>query len=427
MTEVAKFGGTSMAQIDTVLRIVEQEDPVVMVVSAPGKDVSLDGIHSTELGVKKMTDMLLAGENQEAEARAHEVIQRSGLGENDGAELVASMHSWMLEHNGNRAAQAATGERFSAELVAKLTGRILLDPTTIVSINKDRTPDANVTVNNLRGKIDLGKRYVLPGFYGYDNDGAVGGIQILDRGGSDTSGALVAAALGLPYVNFTDVDGFYTTDPRSNQHARKISNLTYEEARALALGGSKLLHPEVARIMRGSGLPTTVRNTFDPNSTGTRITNDSEGDRTNVVGVASRKVLALDIRKTGMDESAGVMNSVYDALATEGVPYLLSNDGSDETAIFFDTDAVADAARLSEIAAEAVRDAQITVSEFGLVVGVFARNRAYARSFMEATAAAFKVDESVIPSSSLSQQSIELFTNPELVTEVEAAVHELVA
>lgn len=426
MAEVAKFGGTSMAQIDTVLRIVEEESPAVLVVSAPGKDVSLDGFHSSELGAHKMTDMLLQGDVDRAEARALEIIERSGLGAREGAGIIESMRGWLQQNADDQAACAATGERFSAELIARLTGRILLDPRALVSINRDRTPDANVTVHNLRSAIDTKKHYVLPGFYGYDNGGGLGGVQILDRGGSDTSGALAAAALGLPYFNFTDVNGFYTTDPRLNVFARQIPNLTYEQARALALGGSKLLHPEVARIMRGSNLATTVRNTFNVSAAGTKITNISERQQGDIVGVASRQVRALDIRRTGMDESAGVMSGVYEALAESGIPYLLTNDGSDETAIFFDAESVDGPNELREIAESAIRDAEISVTEFGLVVAVFSKTRPYAYSFMETVAAATAVDTSVIPSSSISRQSVELFTKPQLVGDVEAGVHELI-
>ncbi len=235
----------------------------------------------------------------------------------------------------------------------------------------------------------------------------------------------MSAALSQPYVNFTDVDGFYTTDPRVNVTARKITNLTYEEARALALGGSRLLHPEVARIMRASNLTTTVRSTFNADMPGTSITMQPQGPRAPIIGVASRPVLTLDIRRTGIDEQAGVMNSLYNSLADTGISYLLSNDGPDEAALFFDTAAVGDRRQLIELARHAVPDARILVQECGLVVGVTSKTRAYGRTCVAATVAASAVDPNVIPSSSLSRQSIELLTHSSLAAEVEAAVHEL--
>jgi homoserine O-succinyltransferase len=426
MSEVMKFGGTSMAQIESVGRIIEAEDPAVVVVSAPGKDSSQPGLVQSDLGAEKMTDMLLAGDFEKAEARAHEVVLRAGMSSGDAAELIESMHGWLESHKGNVAAQAATGERFSAELIAKLTGRTLLDPAELVSIHKNRTPDTNATLGNIASAVRPGGRYVMSGFYGYDNESMHRGIQILDRGGSDTSGALVAAAIRLPYVNYTDVDGYYSTDPRFNPAARQINELTYEESRALALGGAKLLHPEVARIMRGSNLPTTVRNTFNTSSEGTRISNEVTTERSELLGVASRLVLALDIRRTGIDESAGVMRSVYDSLADEGLPYLLTNDGSDETTIFFDPESIPGQDVLCALAVDAVPDAEVAVSEFGLVVGVFARRMSYARSLIDVTRAAAAVDATVIPSSSLSRQSVELFTDPAKMDDVAHAVHELV-
>ncbi len=426
MAEVAKFGGTSMAQVDTVAWISAELDPVVMVVSAPGKDINSEGLHwSPELGTKKMTDMLLDNEVEQAEARAIEIAGRAGLNDSAIVDLIESMHDWLDIHKESEAGRAATGERFSAELIAQLTGRILLEPRELISINRNKTPDVNVSVNNLRNVIDPTQRYVLAGYYGYDNE-SINRVQVLGRGSSDTTGVLVAAALELPYANFTDVNGFYTTNPSRNPNAQPIANLIYQEARALALGGSGLLHPEVARIMHGRELPTTVRNTFDIGVPGTTISNTVAGERAEIIGVASREVLALDIQKIGMDETAGVMREVYDALAEKNIPYLVTNDGADETTIIFDRGVVKDPDLLTKTAESAIGDATITVNEFGLVVGVFSKQRPYAASVLRAVAAAYEVDPAVIPSSSFSGQSIELFTAPERTKEVEAAVHDLI-
>ncbi|RHY87928.1 hypothetical protein DYB31_006036 [Aphanomyces astaci] len=65
---------------------------------------------------------------------------------------------------------------------------------------------------------------------------------VLGRGGSDTSGALFAAALqALRYEIWTDVHGMYTSDPRYVPHARLLRKLDYREAQELAAMGAKVL------------------------------------------------------------------------------------------------------------------------------------------------------------------------------------------
>jgi aspartate kinase len=71
---------------------------------------------------------------------------------------------------------------------------------------------------------------------------ADGNITTLGRGGSDTSGVALAAALTADECQiYTDVDGVYTTDPRIVPEARRLATLTFEEMLEMASLGSKVL------------------------------------------------------------------------------------------------------------------------------------------------------------------------------------------
>src|SRR5205085_10609013 len=79
---------------------------------------------------------------------------------------------------------------------------------------------------------------IVPGFQGLSPEGR---ITTLGRGGSDTSAVALAAALGAERCDiYTDVDGVYTTDPRSVETARKIDRVTYEEMLETASPGSQV-------------------------------------------------------------------------------------------------------------------------------------------------------------------------------------------
>jgi len=92
---------------------------------------------------------------------------------------------------------------------------------------------------NIQADLRSGKVVVVAGFQGVDADG---NITTLGRGGSDTSGVAIAAALEADECQiFTDVDGVYTTDPRLVPEARRLSTITFEEMLEMASLGSKVL------------------------------------------------------------------------------------------------------------------------------------------------------------------------------------------
>jgi aspartate kinase len=142
---------------------------------------------------------------------------------------------------------AATGEQVTIGLLAialqelglkarSYTGgqvRILTDQayTKARILEIDETP--------MRRDLDDGVVVIVAGFQGVDKDG---NITTLGRGGSDTSGVALAAALKADECQiYTDVDGVYTTDPRIVPEARRLDTITFEEMLELASQGSKVL------------------------------------------------------------------------------------------------------------------------------------------------------------------------------------------
>jgi len=142
---------------------------------------------------------------------------------------------------------AATGEQVTIGLLAialqalglkarSYTGgqvRILTDN----SYTKARILDIDEA--NLRRDLAAGTIVIVAGFQGVD---AEGNITTLGRGGSDTSGVALAAALKADECQiYTDVDGVYTTDPRIVPEARRLDTVTFEEMLEMASLGSKVL------------------------------------------------------------------------------------------------------------------------------------------------------------------------------------------
>ena len=111
-----------------------------------------------------------------------------------------------------------------------------------------------------RDALAAGEIAVIAGFQGVDEKG---NITTLGRGGSDTTGVAIAAALGADVCEiYTDVDGVYTTDPNIVANARKIDRISYEEMLELASLGAKVLQIRSVELGMKYGVPIHVRSSF---------------------------------------------------------------------------------------------------------------------------------------------------------------------
>ncbi len=126
---------------------------------------------------------------------------------------------------------------------------------------------------NMRADLKLGRVVVVAGFQGVDEHG---NITTLGRGGSDTTGVALAAALKADECQiYTDVDGVYTTDPRVCERARRLEKITFEEMLEMASQGSKVLQIRSVEFAGKYKVPLRVLHSFKEGP-GTLITLDEE-------------------------------------------------------------------------------------------------------------------------------------------------------
>jgi cystathionine gamma-lyase len=129
--------------------------------------------------------------------------------------------------------------------------------------SRDQAVDVNPL--NLRAALDQHRVVVVPGFLATSGQRVV----TLERGGSDWSAVLLAAALGAPScVLVKDVDGYYTGDPREDAGATLIPALSYEDALAMADAGCPLVQRQAIAEARARGVELVVRSFA---SRGTRV------------------------------------------------------------------------------------------------------------------------------------------------------------
>ena len=145
-------------------------------------------------------------------------------------------------------------------------------------------PDAGFKTNNdyRNAKVlDVEKQNVMEAFKSFDvvvvagfqGLSKSGHVTTLGRGGSDTSAALLGAALGAEYCDiFTDVSGMMTADPRLVEKAKFLKNVSYEEVANMAHEGAKVIHPRAVEVAQQAHLTLRIRSTWDDvDETGTVI------------------------------------------------------------------------------------------------------------------------------------------------------------
>ncbi|MEZ5509182.1 MAG: aspartate kinase [Gammaproteobacteria bacterium] len=241
---VQKYGGTSVGTVERIKNVAkkveryrDQGHDVVVVVSA------------------------MSGETNRLIALANEIHEQPPARELDvlvttGEQVTIALLSMALQKDGYDA-RSYTGAQV----------RILTDDAygkaRIQAIDADR----------IRADLAKGRVVVVAGFQGVDEDG---NITTLGRGGSDTTGVALAAALKADECQiYTDVDGVYTTDPRVVPNARRLEQITFEEMLEMASLGSKVLQIRSVEFAGKYNVPLRVLSSFEEGP-GTLITVDQE-------------------------------------------------------------------------------------------------------------------------------------------------------
>ena len=159
-------------------------------------------------------------------------------------------------------------------------------------------------------RLDPGVVAVVTGFIGKDSNGD---ITTLGRGGSDLTATAIGAAASLDEVQvWKDVDGILTADPRLVSTAKPVSNISYEEAAELAYFGAQVLHPIAMKPALRAGIPVRVKNSYNPSSAGTVISErKGPSDRLVTAITCKRNVQLLDIQSTEMLGAYGFLATVF--------------------------------------------------------------------------------------------------------------------
>ncbi|MES1221902.1 MAG: aspartate kinase, partial [Bacteroidota bacterium] len=356
--QVLKFGGTSVANADNIQKVsaivqqVMKKDKTIVVVSALG-------------GV---TDILLqAGElasrMDETYKEKLQVIEQRHLETVKALLPVAqqsSVLSW-VKKNCNEIEDICNGIFLLGELSPRTKDRIVsygeLMSSQIISSYMNAAGVANmwkdsreliVTDSNFGyAAVDFAATnkkinqffssnknilFILPGFVASNTEGAT---TTLGRGGSDYTGAILAAGVYAASLEiWTDVSGMMTADPRLVSNVRLIPHISYQEAMELSHFGAKVIYPPTIQPVMTRKIPVWIKNTFAPEDYGTVIESNAKENGNIIRGISSiNKIVLLSLEGSGMVGIPGFSKRLFEALANEKINVIIITQSSSEHSI----------------------------------------------------------------------------------------------
>jgi aspartate kinase len=240
----------------------------------------------------------------------------------------------------------STGEQVTIALLAMALKSIGVDAKSYTGAQVKILTDSSHTKarildieeKNMRADLDAGKVIIVAGFQGVDEHGA---ITTLGRGGSDTTGVALAAALKADECQiYTDVDGVYTTDPRIVPEARKLERITFEEMLEMASLGSKVLQIRSVEFAGKYKVKLRVLSSFEEEgkeTNGTLITleEDSTMEQPIISGIAFNRDEAK-LTVLGVPDKPGIAYQILGPIseANIDVDMIIQNVGHDGTTDF---------------------------------------------------------------------------------------------
>jgi len=232
----------------------------------------------------------------------------------------------------------SSGERVSASLLSIALNEMGLETVSMSGRKAGIVTDSvhtkarieSIDPKAMKEELKSGKIVVVAGFQGVDK---CGDVTTLGRGGSDLSAVAIAGALGADLCEiYTDVSGIFTTDPRIEPKAKKLTKISYEEMLELASLGAKVLQNRSVEMAKKLNVNLVTRSSFSDEE-GTLITTEE-----NIMEQALVSGIALDrdqarVSLMGVKDRPGIASEIFNALADAevNVDMIIQNKAHDDT------------------------------------------------------------------------------------------------
>ena len=158
----------------------------------------------------------------------------------------------------------------------------------------------SITTDLLEKYLQLNTVPIIAGFQGINKSNR---LTTLGRGGSDTTAALIAAAMQADRCDiYTDVEGIFTADPRIIPTAKKIKEIDFLEMLELASSGAKVLHPRAGELVMRYKIDMRVLSTFSPDTEGTLITSKDKNMENGIINsiTSNKNLLKISVKSISL-------------------------------------------------------------------------------------------------------------------------------
>ncbi|MFA6618771.1 MAG: bifunctional aspartate kinase/homoserine dehydrogenase I [Candidatus Neomarinimicrobiota bacterium] len=363
-TKVIKFGGKSLENTDCILRALDiiesdisDEMRVITVVSALG------GVTNTLIDLCKLAYQ----GNSEYKGILNDLISRH---EQIVFELISSDHRKEALHAlseifrelrdtlkgmfllGEQTARTrdlvmSCGERASVVIISSALKSKNIDVSAcdtrniIISDNKFGEAKVNFALSDSKINNYFNENpgnHICTGFIASTKEGQT---TSLGRSGSDYTASILASSLEAEeIVIWTNVPGVMTADPDITPDAFAIPSISYEDASELSHFGARVIFPPTMIPAMRKNIPIRIRNSFDPQTIGTLISNKGTEADYHATGIASiNNVALLRMQGPGMVGVRGISARLFDCLAQHEINIILITQASSEHSICFAIDA----------------------------------------------------------------------------------------
>ncbi len=240
-------------------------------------------------------------------------------------DIVSSMIALTREFTGMEQEKIilSQGELLSTklmELYLKKQGvdAVLLPALDFMKLDTQGEPDLDYIREHLKPLIEQKADVFIT--QGYICRNARGGVDNLQRGGSDYTASLIGAALDADEIQiWTDIDGMHDNDPRVVGNTSAVRHLHFDEAAELAYFGAKILHPTCILPAKLANIPVRLLNTMEPSAPGTIIDNNPETGTIKAVA-AKDNITAIKIKSSRMLLAHGFLRKVFEIFESYRTP-----------------------------------------------------------------------------------------------------------
>ncbi|WP_109299073.1 aspartate kinase [Aquimarina sp. AU474] len=326
--KILKFGGTSVGSVENLHRVKDilvsdQESKIVVCSAMSGvtdqlvslvehvkfedTDAITRSIHRLESKHSDVIDVLIQNEDIKGTLKDGLSLMITELFEISNQKYSEIINSQIITYG-----EALLTYIFSGFLNSLQIHNVLLDAKDFMHVETVENPNILKVGKRIEKVLEESTQssiYITQGFVCRNNNGDIGHLK---RGGSDYTATIIGAAINASEIQiWTDIDGLHNNDPRFVDNTQPISHLTYNEAAELAYFGAKILHPQTVSPVVGKEIPVLLKNTFDPEASGTIISNKTYKKGLKAIS-AKDGITAIKIKSNRMLMAHGYLRRIFE-------------------------------------------------------------------------------------------------------------------